>query len=159
MAIIRVPKVTNYTVMSNHHLTDRDLSFKAKGLMSYMLSRPDDWDFTIAGLSRLNKDGRDAIGRIIQEIESHGYLERIRRRPLRIAAMLLLFNTAAGLMMLSMAFVFNMTEAMREYMEMTRVMLIAFVILANITMLIYDRLLNIMMAVYRHKMRKWIFRG
>lgn len=80
MAIIRVPKVTNYTVMSNHHLTDRDLSFKAKGLMSYMLSRPDDWDFTIAGLSRLNKDGRDAIGRIIQELESHGYLERIRRR-------------------------------------------------------------------------------
>lgn len=80
MAIIRVPKVTNYTVMSNYHLTDRDLSFKAKGLMSYMLSRPDDWDFTIAGLSRLNKDGRDAIGRIIQELESHGYLERIRRR-------------------------------------------------------------------------------
>ena len=80
MAIIRVPKVTNYTVMSNHHLTDRDLSFKAKGLMSYMLSRPDDWDFTIAGLSRLNKDGRDAIGRIIQELESHGYLERVRRR-------------------------------------------------------------------------------
>ena len=80
MAIIRVPKVTNYTVMSNHHLTDRDLTFKAKGLMSYMLSRPDDWDFTIAGLSRLNKDGRDAIGRIIQELESHGYLERVRRR-------------------------------------------------------------------------------
>lgn len=80
MPIIRVPKLTNYTVMSNHHLTDRDLSFKAKGLMSYMLSRPDDWDFTIAGLSRLNKDGRDAIGRIIQELESHGYLERIRLR-------------------------------------------------------------------------------
>ena len=80
MAIIRVPKVSNYTVMSNHHLIDRDLSFKAKGLMSYMLSRPDDWDFTIEGLSRLNKDGVDAIARIVRELEAHGYLERNRLR-------------------------------------------------------------------------------
>ena len=53
MAIIRVPKVNNYTVMSNHHLLNPALSLKAKGLMSYMLSRPDDWDFTIDGLARL----------------------------------------------------------------------------------------------------------
>ena len=46
MAIVRVPKVNNYTIMSNHHLIDHELSFKAKGLMSYMLSRPDNWDIT-----------------------------------------------------------------------------------------------------------------
>ena len=46
MAIVRVPKVNNYTIMSNHHLIDPELSFKAKGLMSYMLSRPDNWDIT-----------------------------------------------------------------------------------------------------------------
>ena len=80
MAIIRVPKNKDFTVMSNHHLRNRDLSLKSKGLMSYMLSRPDNWDFTIAGLSSLNKDGVDAIARIIQELESHGYLERIRQR-------------------------------------------------------------------------------
>ena len=62
MAIIRVPKVNNYTVMSNHHLLNPALSLKAKGLMSYMLSRPDSWDFTIEGLSRLNKDGVDVAG-------------------------------------------------------------------------------------------------
>ena len=80
MAIIRVPKVNNYTVMSNHHLLNPALSLKAKGLMSYMLSRPDDWDFTIDGLARLNKEGTDAIGRILRELETHGYITRNRVR-------------------------------------------------------------------------------
>ena len=80
MAIIRVPKVNNYTVMSNHHLLNPALSLKAKGLMSYMLSRPDSWDFTIEGLARLNKEGTDAIGRILRELESQGYITRNRVR-------------------------------------------------------------------------------
>lgn len=80
MAIIRIPKVNNYTVMSNHHLLNPALSLKAKGLMSYMLSRPDDWDFTIDGLARLNKEGTDAIGRILRELEAQGYITRNRVR-------------------------------------------------------------------------------
>ena len=80
MAIVRVPKVNNYTIMSNHHLIDPELSFKAKGLMSYMLSRPDNWDFTIEGLTHQNKEGADAIARIIRELEERGYVTRIRVR-------------------------------------------------------------------------------
>ena len=72
MAIVRIPKVSNYTIMSNHHLTDPNLSLKAKGLMSYMLSRPDNWDFTIEGLARQNMEGADAIARIIRELEGRG---------------------------------------------------------------------------------------
>ena len=72
MAIVRIPKVNNYTIMSNHHLTDPNLSLKAKGLMSYMLSRPDNWDFTIEGLARQNMEGADAIARIIRELEGRG---------------------------------------------------------------------------------------
>ncbi len=87
--IIRIPKIRNYTVMSNHHLTDPELSLKAKGLLSYMLSRPDDWDFTIDGLARLNREGADAIGRIIRELEAAGYVtrRRVRNRAGRFADM------------------------------------------------------------------------
>ena len=70
MAIVRVPKVNNYTIMSNHHLIDPELSFKAKGLMSYMLSRPDNWDFTIEGLAHQNKEGADAIARRVYREEA-----------------------------------------------------------------------------------------
>ena len=80
MAIVRIPKVNNYTIMSNHHLTDPNLSLKAKGLMSYMLSRPDNWDFTIEGLARQNMEGADAIARIIRELEGRGYVIRSRTR-------------------------------------------------------------------------------
>ena len=80
MAIVRIPKVNNYTIMSNHHLTDPNLSLKAKGLMSYMLSRPDNWDFTIEGLARQNMEGADAIARIIRELEARGYVVRSRTR-------------------------------------------------------------------------------
>ena len=80
MAIVRVPKVNNYTIMSNHHLIDPGLSFKAKGLMSYMLSRPDNWDFTIEGLAHQNKEGADAIARIIRELAERGYISRCRVR-------------------------------------------------------------------------------
>ena len=80
MVIVRVPEVSNYTIMSNYHLTDPNLSLKAKGIMSYMLSRPDNWDFTIEGLACQNKEGSDAIVRIIRELKAQGYITRSRTR-------------------------------------------------------------------------------
>lgn len=85
-------------------------------------------------------------------------LDAIRSRPLRVLAKLAVFNAAAGLMLLSIAFVFNMTSVLAEYAEMTRVMLIAFVIIANITLLLYDRLLGIMMVIYRRKLRRIVMK-
>ena len=78
MAIIRVEKTQNYTVMSNQHLRDQALSLSARGLMSMMLSLPDNWDFSIAGLSTLCKDGAQVIRRCLAEMENAGYLTRKR---------------------------------------------------------------------------------
>ena len=78
MAVFRVEKTKNYTVMSNYHLRDKLLSLKAKGLLSLMLSLPDDWDYTTKGLARICKDGVDSIRSAIHELEQHGYV--IRRR-------------------------------------------------------------------------------
>ena len=61
MAVFRVEKTRNYTVMSNHHLRDKSLSLKAKGLLSLMLSLPEDWDYTTRGLAYICKDGVDSI--------------------------------------------------------------------------------------------------
>lgn len=61
MAVFRVERNRGYTVMSNHHLRNRDLTLKAKGLLSQMLSLPDNWDYTLAGLSRINRESIDAI--------------------------------------------------------------------------------------------------
>ncbi|MEA4911876.1 MAG: helix-turn-helix domain-containing protein, partial [Oscillospiraceae bacterium] len=58
MAVFRVEKSQNYTVMSNYHLRDKELSLKAKGLLSQMLSLPDDWDYTLAGLSHINRENK-----------------------------------------------------------------------------------------------------
>ena len=80
MAVFRVEKNKGYTVMSNHHLRDRDLSLKAKGLLSQMLSLPEDWDFTLAGLSRINRESIDAIRSAIRELEEAGYITRSRER-------------------------------------------------------------------------------
>ena len=80
MAIFRIEKKNNYTVMSNHHLVNKELSLKAKGLMSYMLTRPDDWDFTLVDLAKRNKECRDTIGDIVKELEKFGYVERHRIR-------------------------------------------------------------------------------
>ena len=80
MAVFRVEKTRNYTVMSNHHLRDRSLSLKAKGLLSLMLSLPEDWDYTMKGLARICKDGIDSISGGIRELEAHGYLVRARVR-------------------------------------------------------------------------------
>ena len=61
MAVFRIDKTRDYTVMSNHHLRNTELSLKAKGLLSLMLSLPDNWDYTTKGLARICKDGVDSI--------------------------------------------------------------------------------------------------
>ncbi len=80
MAIYRVERTRDYTVMSNHHLKDRELSLKAKGLLSMILSLPDEWNYTLRGLAAISKEGVDAIGSTVRELEKAGY---IIRRQLR----------------------------------------------------------------------------
>lgn len=80
MAVFRVEKNQNYTVMSNHHLRNPDLSLKAKGLLSQMLSLPEEWDYTLKGLSHINKEGIDAIREAVRELERAGYVTRTRVR-------------------------------------------------------------------------------
>jgi len=80
MAIFRIEKNKNFTVMSNHHLRDKNLSLKAKGLLSLMLSLPDNWDYTLAGLVYICKDGIASIRTTIMELEEKGYLLRCRLR-------------------------------------------------------------------------------
>ena len=80
MSAFRVEKNKNYTVMSNHHLRNKELSLKSKGLLSLMLSLPDEWDYTLKGLSMICKEGIDAIRVSIVELENHGYIERRKNR-------------------------------------------------------------------------------
>ena len=80
MAVFRVERNTGYTVMSNHHLRNKELTLKAKGLLSQMLSLPEDWDYTLRGLARISTEGVDAIRTVIRELEDLGYLERHRKR-------------------------------------------------------------------------------
>ena len=80
MAVFRIEKTRDYTVMSNHHLRDKSLSLKAKGLLSLMLSLPEDWDYTTKGLARICKDGVDSICAGVRELEEHGYVIRQRVR-------------------------------------------------------------------------------
>ena len=80
MAVFRVEKTRDYTVMANHHLRNTDLSLKAKGLLSLMLSLPEEWDYTTKGLSRICKDGVDSICAGVRELEEQGYVVRERIR-------------------------------------------------------------------------------
>ena len=80
MSVIRVAKIRGYTVMSNYHLRDRELSCKACGLLSRMLSLPEEWDYTTQGLASICKEGVTAISAILRELEEHGYLVRVRKR-------------------------------------------------------------------------------
>ena len=80
MAVCRVERTGDYTTMSNHHLRNMKISLKAKGLMSVMLSLPENWDYTIKGLSIINKEGLDSIRSTIHELELAGYIERQRIR-------------------------------------------------------------------------------
>jgi hypothetical protein len=78
MAVIRVNKTADYTVISNTHFKEKGMSLKAKGLLSMMLSLPDDWDYSIAGLVTLSKDGKDSVVNALTELEEFGYLKRTR---------------------------------------------------------------------------------
>ena len=80
MAVFRIDKTRDYTVMSNHHLRNTELSLKAKGLLSLMLSLPDNWDYTTKGLARICKDGVDSICAAVRELEEHRYVIRERVR-------------------------------------------------------------------------------
>ena len=76
MAVFRVHKNENYTVLSNFHFKEKGLSLKAKGLLSLMLSLPDDWDYSAAGLVALSKDGKDSVNAALKELEKFGFLRR-----------------------------------------------------------------------------------
>ena len=78
MSIIRVHKTNNFTVMSNTHFKEKAMSLKAKGLLSLMLSLRDDWNYSISGLVRLSKDGKDSVMTALAELEEFGYLKRHR---------------------------------------------------------------------------------
>ena len=80
MSVFRVEKTNDFTVMSNYHLRDRSISLKAKGLLSLMLSLPEDWDYTMAGLARINKDGLASIKSAIDELVEAGYIIHSRVR-------------------------------------------------------------------------------
>ena len=72
MAVFRVERNKGYTIMSNHHLRNKELSLKAKGLLSQMLSLPDNWDYTLKGLSLINRESVDAIRTAVWELEKAG---------------------------------------------------------------------------------------
>ncbi len=80
MAVFRVEKTRDYTVMANHHLKNRTLTLKAKGLLSLMLSLPEDWDYTLKGLSLISRENIDAIREAVKELERAGYIVRFRER-------------------------------------------------------------------------------
>ena len=81
MAIFRVNKNKDYTVMSNYHLRDKNMSFKAKGLLSMMLSLPDDWDYSIKGIASISKENEKAIKTILDELKELGYLRIVKLMP------------------------------------------------------------------------------
>ncbi len=83
MSVFRVEKNKGYTVMSNHHLRNHTLSLKAKGLLSQMLSLPEDWDYTLKGLAQINRESIDAIREAVRELEQAGYITRSRERDAR----------------------------------------------------------------------------
>ena len=79
MSVIRIHKTKNFTVMSNYHFKEKDMSLKAKGLLSLMLSLPDDWNYSISGLVKLSKDGKDSVMSALAELEKFGYLNRTQQ--------------------------------------------------------------------------------
>ena len=81
MPTFKIHKNKNYTIMSNYHLQDKNLTLKAKGLLSYMLSLPEDWDYSLMGLSAICKEGIRAIRNIIQELEKYKYNYEIYEKP------------------------------------------------------------------------------
>ena len=80
MAVYRVQRTRDYTVMSNYHLRDKNLTLKSKGLLSMILSLPDEWNYTTRGLAAICKEGVDAIGSALKELETAGYIVRKQLR-------------------------------------------------------------------------------
>ena len=80
MAVFRVEKTRDYTIMSNYHLKEKNLTLKSKGLLSLILSLPDEWNYTTRGLAAICKEGVDSIGAALRELESAGYIMRRRLR-------------------------------------------------------------------------------
>lgn len=80
MSVFRIERNKGYTVMSNYHLRDTSLSLKAKGLLSQMLSLPEEWDYTLSGLAHINREGKDAIRSSVNELEQAGYIRRQQTR-------------------------------------------------------------------------------
>lgn len=81
MAVFRIEKTKDYTVMSNYHFKEKDMSLKAKGLLSLMLSLPNDWDYSIAGLVAICKENETSIKSALEELKEFGYLEIIKKMP------------------------------------------------------------------------------
>ena len=81
MAVFRVNKTKNYTVMSNYHLKDKEMSLKAKGLLSMMLSLPDDWDYSLQGLVAICKEDIRAVKSALKELQEKGYLKVTKIPP------------------------------------------------------------------------------
>lgn len=80
MSVVRVVKNKDYTAMANYHLKEKDMSLKAIGLLSIMLSLPENWDYSVSGLSEIRKESRNTINEILKELERFGYLNRTRIR-------------------------------------------------------------------------------
>lgn len=80
MATIRIIKNRNYSVISNYHLQDKKLSFKAKGLLSYMLSLPDNWKYSIKGIAKESKESEKTVRTILKELEFHKYLVIVKKQ-------------------------------------------------------------------------------
>lgn len=81
MSVFRVHKTKDFTVLSNYHLKDKGLSLQAKGLLSVMLSLPDDWKYSISGLAAISKEGKKAIKSTLDELKEHGYLVVTKHAP------------------------------------------------------------------------------
>lgn len=81
MSIFKINKNKDYTVMSNYHLKDKKLSLKSKGLLSVMLSLPDNWDYTLNGLTSILKDGIDSVRSGLNELKDNGYLTVSKKMP------------------------------------------------------------------------------
>lgn len=80
MSVFRINKTKNFTIMSNYHFKEKEMSLKAKGLLSLMLSLPDDWSYSLSGLVKLSKDGKDSVMSALAELEKFGYLIRERTK-------------------------------------------------------------------------------
>ena len=78
MSVFRVHKTKNFTIMSNYHFKEKEMSLKGKGLLSLMLSLPDSWNYSVSGLVSLSKDGKDGVMSALAELEKFGYLTRKR---------------------------------------------------------------------------------